>query len=83
MVIEKVTGAINSVSDKIVGAFYGEETMAEAQQPGDDERLKKVAFVRDGVRLIITAMVVIVVAAIAYFVAKKIGLISWIQSKIS
>ena len=83
MVVEKYLETTNGVADAITTAVYGEETMAEAMEPSDDERLKKIAFVRDGVRLFITVLVTIVILGVVYFVAKKVGVIAWIKSKLN
>lgn len=82
MVIDQYLSATNGAADKLLDMAYGEDTMVDAQDPGDDERLKKVAFVRDAARVFVTVLVTVAIAAAIYFVAKKTGVLSWIQSKI-
>jgi len=81
MVIDQIIEKVHNVADSLTTMYYGEEAMAEAQMPSDDERVKKIAFVRDGIRLFITTLLVIVIAGVVYFVGHKAGVWSWLKSK--
>ena len=79
--IDVVTNPLNSIADKITGIFISEEDLAMAEAPSTADQ-RKVAFVRDAVRVIVTACAVVAVTAVAYYVAKKTGALSWIKGKI-
>lgn len=82
MVVKEITDRLNGVADKFTTLVYGEEDMAAAAEPSDDERLSKIAWTRDAIRLFITACVVVIGASVIYFVGKKVGVWAYIKSKL-
>jgi hypothetical protein len=69
-------GQVKKVEDKVVTTLYGADAMS------DTADANKIAFTRDAVRLVITVVIVVVVACIAYFVGEKTGINSWIRNKL-